>query len=349
MVELTHLQLRQFSKAIEEVYAPADYAQLHLHFYRVLKRFFAFDYFAYHEIHDDQTQRAIIYPEYPFDLAAFTTYLHQHPSWIAFTKGGAQGVLRITDFVTLANWQHTDLYNLIFRPRNQNHQVGFIDSTSLPSLGIALNRSNQEFSDNECVAFNLLRPHLAQAFQFCYTLGSAGEPIGFPVQGYLEVDATGKIIEINRQAILLLQEYFGLCGSELPATIRSWLNHRQLTFREQFAAGAGGLIVGGNRKTLTVRAISAPFAPKQRIVLRESDEERQSASLREMGLTPRESEVLLWVSRGKQNSEIATILGVHTRTVTTHLERIYAKLGVETRTAASRVVHEISFGNGRKG
>jgi hypothetical protein len=161
MVELTHLQLRQFSKAIEDIYAPADYARLHLHFYEVLKRFFAFDYFAYHEIHDDQTQRAVIYPEYQFDLAAFTTYLHQHPSWMAFAKGGAQGVLRITDFVTLANWQHTDLYNLIFRPRNQNHQVGFIDSTSLPSLGIALNRSSREFSDNECVAFNLLRPHLA--------------------------------------------------------------------------------------------------------------------------------------------------------------------------------------------
>jgi DNA-binding CsgD family transcriptional regulator len=53
---------------------------------------------------------------------------------------------------------------------------------------------------------------------------------------------------------------------------------------------------------------------------------------------------LIWVSRGKQNSEIGTILGVHTRTVTTHLERIYTKLGVETRTAASQVVHEIAFG-----
>jgi DNA-binding CsgD family transcriptional regulator len=84
------------------------------------------------------------------------------------------------------------------------------------------------------------------------------------------------------------------------------------------------------------------------MVLRESDEERQSASLQELGLTPRESEVLIWVSRGKQNSEIATILGVHTRTVTTHLERIYSKLGVETRTAASQVVHEVSFGEAAK-
>jgi DNA-binding CsgD family transcriptional regulator len=53
------------------------------------------------------------------------------------------------------------------------------------------------------------------------------------------------------------------------------------------------------------------------------------------GLTPRESEVLRWVAQGKTNSEVATILGIRTNTVRTHLERIFVKLGVETRHAAS--------------
>ena len=52
-------------------------------------------------------------------------------------------------------------------------------------------------------------------------------------------------------------------------------------------------------------------------------------------LTPREREVLDWVAAGKTNRDIAAILEASPRTVEKHLERIYEKLGVETRTAAA--------------
>lgn len=52
-------------------------------------------------------------------------------------------------------------------------------------------------------------------------------------------------------------------------------------------------------------------------------------------LTPREREVLGWVAAGKTNGQIAEILGTMPRTIAKHLERIYEKLGVETRTAAA--------------
>lgn len=52
------------------------------------------------------------------------------------------------------------------------------------------------------------------------------------------------------------------------------------------------------------------------------------------GLTPRESEVLRWVRAGKRNSEIGIILGISERTIEKHVERLLAKLGVETRSAA---------------
>jgi DNA-binding CsgD family transcriptional regulator len=51
-------------------------------------------------------------------------------------------------------------------------------------------------------------------------------------------------------------------------------------------------------------------------------------------LTSREREVLDWVAAGKTNRDVAAILGASRRTVEKHLERIYEKLGVETRTAA---------------
>lgn len=51
-------------------------------------------------------------------------------------------------------------------------------------------------------------------------------------------------------------------------------------------------------------------------------------------LTAREREVLAWVARGKTNVEIAQLLWLAPKTVGKHLENVYAKLGVSTRTAA---------------
>lgn len=56
------------------------------------------------------------------------------------------------------------------------------------------------------------------------------------------------------------------------------------------------------------------------------------------GLTQREAEVILWVVKGKTNRDIGLILGMSPRTVNKHLEHIYIKLGVETRTAAANKV-----------
>src|SRR5437868_417829 len=58
-------------------------------------------------------------------------------------------------------------------------------------------------------------------------------------------------------------------------------------------------------------------------------------ALQAQGLTTREAEVLAWVARGKTNFEVATILSVRLRTVKKHMERIFQKLGVESRTAAA--------------
>jgi DNA-binding response OmpR family regulator len=62
-----------------------------------------------------------------------------------------------------------------------------------------------------------------------------------------------------------------------------------------------------------------------------------------LSLTSRESEVLLWISRGKSNREIGEILTISPRTVNKHLEQIFVKLGVENRaSAAARAVRTLS-------
>lgn len=62
----------------------------------------------------------------------------------------------------------------------------------------------------------------------------------------------------------------------------------------------------------------------------------EPARLHALGLTRREQEVLFWVSEGKRNAEVATILGISRGTVKRHLENIYRKLGVEDRHSAAR-------------
>jgi DNA-binding NarL/FixJ family response regulator len=59
------------------------------------------------------------------------------------------------------------------------------------------------------------------------------------------------------------------------------------------------------------------------------------------GLTPRVAETLLWLTQGKTNAEIATILGSTESTVKKHVLEIFDKLGVETRTAASLQALEV--------
>ncbi len=64
------------------------------------------------------------------------------------------------------------------------------------------------------------------------------------------------------------------------------------------------------------------------------------ALLRNLGLTMQESHIMHWLIQGKRNSEIASILSSNTRTVQKHVQNIFNKLGVETRTAAALLALE---------
>jgi len=63
-------------------------------------------------------------------------------------------------------------------------------------------------------------------------------------------------------------------------------------------------------------------------------------ALTSLKLTPREVEVLFWISEGKSNQDIGIILGASTRTICKHVEHILSKLNVENRTAAAVVALE---------
>ena len=69
-------------------------------------------------------------------------------------------------------------------------------------------------------------------------------------------------------------------------------------------------------------------------------DQRSLEAFASLQLTPREAEVLLWISRGKSNREIAVILGTKTGTICKHVEHIFGKLNVENRTTAAVIALE---------
>lgn len=73
------------------------------------------------------------------------------------------------------------------------------------------------------------------------------------------------------------------------------------------------------------------------LVFEEEEPAPTPAALLSLGLTAREAEVLFWISEGKNNPEIAVVLGISGRTVEKHVENVFNKLGADHRHAAARM------------
>jgi DNA-binding NarL/FixJ family response regulator len=129
-----------------------------------------------------------------------------------------------------------------------------------------------------------------------------------------------------------LPAYFDIASDQVPDPLLAWLQQAEQGREVRPLATVRGqcqLVC-----TLQGRTLDDDWL----VVLREvSDAATVEATMLAFGLTLRESEVLYWVAKGKTNRDIGDILGSSPATVKKHLERVYEKLGVETRTAAASV------------
>ena len=136
----------------------------------------------------------------------------------------------------------------------------------------------------------------------------------------------------------LLGHYFGGEYEHAPGAILNWILSTTASYRKDPSAPILPLniVQTGRRLILTLHEQTSDG--EWLIVLREENDTAQIESLiSNFGLTRREAEVLYWVTRGKTGPDIGDILGTSPRTVNKHLEHIYEKLGVETRTAAANL------------
>lgn len=178
-----------------------------------------------------------------------------------------------------------------------------------------------------------IRVHLANA----RLTQSARAALDVSGRYLLAVNGAGKLMWATPQAQKLLSD--ALAGETddvvLPEPIPQWL--------EQARKGKAGskttimVTLAGNEQ-LRLQYMGKLGANEFLLRLaKDSGAEAPAEFSSELGLTTREGEVLSWLSKGKTNRDIAQILGLSPRTVDKHLEQIYAKLGVENRTAAAAI------------
>lgn len=136
----------------------------------------------------------------------------------------------------------------------------------------------------------------------------------------------------------LLAEHFpGVPESLSPPPVTAWVARESL--RRRAGAEPQGLTVGRGTQRLTfaLHAMDGDGSSGEWLLVLRQDSEAAllDSLLRSFPLTAREAEVLYWVIQGKTNRDIGEILSLSPRTVHKHLEHVFEKLGVETRTAAA--------------
>jgi DNA-binding NarL/FixJ family response regulator len=144
--------------------------------------------------------------------------------------------------------------------------------------------------------------------------------------GVLMVDAHSRMAWRSPRAQRWLAEFF---GADDDGACIAWLNA---------GAGASGHVCTSTLagRTLTARRLGgASLGETMWILGVQTADVTPSSRLATALLTPRETEVLSWVAKGKTNRDIADILCMSPRTVNKHLEHVFEKLGVETRAAAA--------------
>lgn len=261
-------------------------------------------------------------------------HVHTHPIYRHVFDTGDGSARFVADFVEEDEWRQGPFARAL-APLGVEECLIFCLQTSRQELVfIALNRAARTFTEAERAIANALRPHFIAAYEnaIVFTESQAlaaltAHAISSPPNGFVLDDGAGHVLYMSVAASELLDRFFPRSvtwKTELPPPVRHWLAQQN----------AGPLQIEHSGATLTVRAASSGPASRVIYLKQAAAGPASSDHLRTFGLTPRETEVLHWLTEGKSNPEIGTILAISSRTVAKHLQAIFEKLGVEGRIPA---------------
>lgn len=352
MERLTQRDMRAVLEFLEGAYGRHDLDGLVDHILRQLPKLVRSEVTAYNEI--NPRHRRIVWREepslttvFPDARAIFQQHMGEHPLIAHYQRSRDGSARKISDFLTQRQFRQLGLYQEFFRRFDGGKYQMVITLPAPPPLvvGISVNRDHVDFTERDRLVLDLLRPHLIQAYrtaemvtEISGVLGTLDEGMEHADLGVVVTSRDGRVQFATRRALQWLAAYLPdrvRAGRRLPEVLQLWVRQQEacLAATGDAAPVMMPFVAVREDRRLVIRLVPEPG--RRLLMFREESLGAQPRFLEGQGLTRRESEVLGWVGEGKTNVEIAAILGIRRRTVSKHLERVFEKLGVETRTAAA--------------
>jgi DNA-binding CsgD family transcriptional regulator len=289
---------------------------------------------SYNEIEDgNRVVVAIVEPELPaWAVPAWERHAGENPLLQRYLRPRNGRALRFSDVVSREQLQSLPLYEHFYRPLGVDHQIALVlPSTPALTIGVALTRTESDFSDRDRRLLELTRPHIIQAYRaaelrerLTETVSGLRSALDAEDSAIVLLDADARVELVSAAAMTLVGQALGLSleeGRPLPQPLAEWL-----------AAGEPSGQLDADDGSLLLRRLRSDR--RTVLVLDDAGRALSLQALAELGLTPREAAVLHELARGAEPEAVAIKLGIAPRTVDKHMQRVHIKLGVSNRAQA---------------
>ena len=251
--------------------------------------------------------------------ATYWRLRHQHPACHFHVQTGDFRALKISDFLSRSELRRREIYWEFFLLNEVEYEliVGLDAPLSHTKTFLFDRMGGRDFSERDRAVLDLLRPHLARIYEAAKVRRTAREALALLERtdaALVMLEGADQVAYATPEARRLLATYFHPSGSCLPHEVAEWLREQQR------AAIPEALTVERGEQSVVVHLVGGSLL---------LEEHREA-----YWLTRRESEVLDLVAAGRTNAEIAETLWIAPSTVRKHLDNVYSKLGVHSRTAA---------------
>lgn len=286
-----------------------------------------------------------------FVLADPLEDMHAHPAFAAFADLVLQNplaahtmrtrdprALRLSDFISRRRLHALELYEYVYKQIEIEHQMAFTVPNAGLLIGITVSRDGRDFDDRELGLLEASRGMIVSAFRNLHdrarldvvsrAIDQAGE---HPLSVAL-VEASGTIWPGHARAEQALGEISR--QPEALSALREWARQQR---RGRPQADPAPLLLECGAARLQARYVHGEPGTLDAITLQRLAVS-VGATLRGLGLTRRQADVLEMIWKGATNAEVALALCISEHTVRHHLEEIYRRLGVSTRASATHLV-----------
>jgi DNA-binding CsgD family transcriptional regulator len=281
----------------------------------------------------------------PETVALFGGLWHQHPVVARHFAGPAAGALKISDLLSDRAWRRTELFGDCYGGRlglgwELSTQIRF---TPGHQACAALGRTGRDFDERDRAYLDVVNPHLRAGYARVEREAALAERLTLLERGLehrgdgvLLVDGRGRIVTGRPRSRAVLAGWFDTRPghTELPAEVDLWRR------RHRGSPDPPALDLARGERRLRLRLVAGTEADAILLLERRDPAPDPATLARRLPITPREAEVLALLSLGHINASIALELGLSPHTVGRYVERLYAKLDVHNRAAATAAARD---------